>query len=36
MEIKKIKKSEKEWKESLSELAFQVTRKSMTEKPFQN
>ena len=32
--IKKIRKSEKEWQESLSELAFQVTRKSMTEKPF--
>ena len=34
MEIKKIIKSEEEWKECLSELAFQVTRKSMTEKPF--
>ncbi len=34
LNIKKIKKTEKEWQESLSELAFQVTRKSMTEKPF--
>ena len=34
MERKKIIKSEKEWQEGLSELAFQVTRKSMTEKPF--
>ena len=34
METKKIIKSEKEWQKNLSELAFQVTRKSMTEKPF--
>ena len=32
--MKKIIKSEKEWQEKLSELAFQVTRKSATEKPF--
>ncbi len=32
--MQKIIKSEKEWKENLSDLAFQVTRKSATEKPF--
>ena len=32
--MKKIKKTEKEWRASLSELAFQVTRNSATEKPF--
>ena len=30
----KVFKTEKEWRENLSELAFQVTRKSGTEKPF--
>ena len=34
--MKKISKTEKEWQEKLSELAFQVTRKSATEKPFIN
>ena len=32
--MKKVIKSEKEWKEKLSELSFKVTRKSETEKPF--
>ena len=32
--MKKIIKSEEEWQEKLSELAFQVTRISATEKPF--
>lgn len=34
--MKKIIKSENEWRRNLSELAFQVTRKSATEKPFTN
>ena len=34
--MKKIVKSEQQWRETLSELAFQVTRKSATEKPFTN
>ena len=32
--MKKIIKSEQQWRENLSDLAFQVTRKSATEKPF--
>ena len=32
--MQKVVKTEKEWREKLSELAFQVTRKSATEKPF--
>ena len=32
--MNKVIKSEKEWKAVLSDLAFQVTRKSATEKPF--
>ena len=32
--MSKIVKSEQHWRETLSELAFQVTRKSATEKPF--
>ena len=32
--MKKIEKSEQYWRENLSDLAFQVTRKSATEKPF--
>ena len=32
----KIVKSEKEWQSNLSELAYQVTRKAATEKPFIN
>ena len=32
--MSKIIKSEQDWKDKLSELAFQVTRKSATEKPF--
>ena len=34
--MKKIVKSEQQWRDNLSELAFQVTRKSATEKPFIN
>ena len=34
--MNKIVKSEQQWKDKLSELAFQVTRKSATEKPFTN
>ena len=32
--MKKILKSDKDWQSALSELAFLVTRKSATEKPF--
>lgn len=32
--MNKIVKSEQQWRDALSELAFQVTRKSATEKPF--
>ena len=32
--MKKIVKTEKEWRAKLSDLAFEVTRKSATEKPF--
>ena len=34
IEMKKIVKTDREWQDSLSELAFQVTRKAATEKPF--
>ena len=32
--MNKVRKSENEWREKLSKLAFEVTRKSATEKPF--
>jgi peptide-methionine (R)-S-oxide reductase len=34
--MRKIVKSEQYWRNNLSELAFEVTRKSATEKPFIN